>query len=57
MVPYFEKEGHAVQSDAVRRLVKEELPVVREDLNQARRLEGQAQANAQAKSKDKDKAK
>jgi putative membrane protein len=57
VVPYFEKEGHAVQSDAVRRLVKEELPVVREDLNQARRLEGQSQANAQAKSKDKDKAK
>ena len=57
VVPYFEKEGHAVQSDAVRRLVKEELPVIREDLNQARRLEGQSQANAQAKSKDKNKAK
>jgi hypothetical protein len=57
VVPYFEKEGHAVQSDAVRRLVKDELPVIREDLNQARRLEGQSQANAQANSKDKNKAK
>jgi predicted outer membrane protein len=55
VVPYFEKEGRDVQADAVKRLVNDELPVIREDLNQARRL--QTQTSAQADSKDKEKNK
>jgi putative membrane protein len=42
VVPYFQKEGQAVRSAAVRRLVDDELPVIREHLARARRLERQA---------------
>jgi predicted outer membrane protein len=51
VVPYFEKEGWDAQADAVKRLVNDELPVIREDLNQARRLETQASAQAEPKGK------
>jgi predicted outer membrane protein len=57
VVPYFEKEGRDVQVDAVRRLVNDELPVIKEDLNQARRLEGQASAQAEPKEKQENKEK
>lgn len=42
VVPYFRKEGQAVESAAVRRLVDDELPMIREHLERARRLEGRA---------------
>lgn len=57
VVPYFQKEGRDVQVDAVRRLVNDELPVIRENLTQARRLEGQASAQAEPKEKQKNKEK
>lgn len=41
VVPYFEKEGQAVGSAAVRRLVDDELPMIREYLARARRLQRQ----------------
>ena len=40
IVPYFQKEGRSVESPAVRRLVNEELPVIREYVARAKRLEG-----------------
>jgi predicted outer membrane protein len=57
VVPYFEKEGRDVQSDAVKRLVNDELPVIREDLNQARRLQTQSSAQAGSRQKEKNKEK
>lgn len=42
VVPYFEKEGRAVRSAAVRRLVNEELPVIRQILAGVRGLDGNA---------------
>ena len=39
VVPYFEKEGQAVRPAAARRLVDDELPVIREQLARARRLQ------------------
>lgn len=47
VVPYFQKEGRAVRSAAVRRLVDDELPMIREQLQRARRLQGQASARAE----------
>ena len=41
VVPYYQKEGQAVRPAAVRRLVNDELPVIREYLARARRLEKQ----------------
>jgi putative membrane protein len=46
IVPYFQKEGNAVRVASVRRLVDDELPVIREHLNRARQLENQASARA-----------
>jgi predicted outer membrane protein len=57
VVPYFEKEGRDVQADAIRRLVNDELPVIRQDVNQARRLQTQASAQAGPKEKEKSKEK
>jgi putative membrane protein len=51
IVPYFQKEGKAVRSAAVRRLVEDELPVIRDYLARARRLQQQESARADA-SKD-----
>ncbi|HYC33007.1 MAG TPA: DUF4142 domain-containing protein [Gemmatimonadales bacterium] len=47
IVPYFQKEGNAVRVAAVRRLVDDQLPVIRQHLNRARQLEGQASAQAE----------
>jgi putative membrane protein len=44
LVPYFQKEGHAVEAADARRLVNDELPEIRDLLARARRLEGQASA-------------
>jgi putative membrane protein len=41
VLPYYQKEGQAIQPDAVRRLVDEELPLIRDHLARARRLEKQ----------------
>lgn len=46
IVPYFQKEGKAVRSAPARRLVEDELPVIREHLARARRLQQQASARA-----------
>jgi putative membrane protein len=51
-VPYFQPEGRAVRSAAVRRLVEEELPVIREHLARARRLQAQASARAEASERE-----
>jgi putative membrane protein len=40
VVPYFEKEGQAVRSAAVRGLVNEELPVIRQIVAGVRRIQG-----------------
>ncbi len=48
IVPYFQKEGKAVRSAAVRRVVEDELPVIREHLARARQLQQQASARANA---------
>ena len=52
VVPYFEKEGQAVRPAAVRRLVDEELPIIREILENTRRLERQARGRAEGSSRD-----
>jgi putative membrane protein len=52
VVPYFQKEGQAVRSAAVRRLVDDELPVIREHLARARRLQGQASVRAEGSDRD-----
>jgi putative membrane protein len=48
IVPYFQKEGRSARSAAVRRLVEDELPVIREHLAKARRLEAQTKDRADA---------
>jgi predicted outer membrane protein len=53
VVPYFEKEGQAVGAGDVRRLVDEELPMIRENLSRAQRLEGPAKDKDKAKEKEK----
>jgi putative membrane protein len=40
VVPYFQKEGQAVRPEAARRLVDEELPMIRKNLERARELRG-----------------
>lgn len=52
VVPYFLKEGQAVRSAAVRRLVDDELSVIREHLARARRLQEQASTRAGASDRD-----
>ncbi|HEX2219942.1 MAG TPA: DUF4142 domain-containing protein [Gemmatimonadales bacterium] len=52
VVPYFEKEGQAVRPAAVRRLVDEELPVIREILEGTRRMERQASRQGQGSGRD-----
>ncbi len=52
VVPYFEKEGQAVRPAAVRRLVDEELPVIREILAGTRQLERQASGREQGSRQD-----
>ena len=52
VVPYFEKEGQAVRPAAVRRLVNEELPVIREILAGTRRLERQATGRAEGSERE-----
>jgi putative membrane protein len=47
VVPYFEKEGQEVRSAAVRRLVDDELPLIRDALARARQLQRQAGARAE----------
>lgn len=48
VVPYFEKEGQAVQAAPVRRLVNEELPVIRQVVAGVRGLQGQIREQAEA---------
>jgi putative membrane protein len=52
VVPYFQKEGQAVRSATVRRLVGDELPVLRKYLARARQLEGQVSARAEASDRE-----
>jgi len=52
LVPYLQKEGQAVRPIAVRRLAEDELPVIRELLARARRLENQASERADASKRD-----
>lgn len=53
VVPYFQKEGQAVRSPAVRRLVNDELPVIREYLARARRLEREASGRVEESDREK----
>lgn len=60
MVPYYQKEGRQAQSSAIRNLVNDELPTIRQRLDRAETLDRQvttasAQPNGKAKDKDKDK--
>ena len=48
VVPYFEKEGQAVQSAAVRGLVNEELPVIRQIVAGVRGIKGETKERAGA---------
>jgi putative membrane protein len=48
----FQKEGQAVRPAAARRLVDDELPVIREYLARVRRLQGQASAGAEASDRE-----
>ncbi len=48
VVPYFEKEGQAVQSAAVRGLVNEELPVIRQIVAGVRGIKGETKERAEA---------
>jgi putative membrane protein len=62
MVPYYQKEGRDAQSSAIRNLVNDELPTIRQRLDRAETLDRQvttasAQSNDKAKDKDKDKDK
>jgi hypothetical protein len=57
VVPYFQKEGQAVGAGDVRRLVNEELPMIRENLSRAERLEGKANVKEKEKVKDKEQEK
>lgn len=52
IVPYFEKEGRAARAGAVRRLVDEELPTIREQLARARRLERESESRSQAAARE-----
>ncbi len=52
VVPYFQKEGQAVRPAAARRLVDEQLPVIRELLVRARRLQKGPGARANASERE-----
>jgi hypothetical protein len=52
VVPYFQKEGQAVGAADVRRLVDDELPMIRENLAKAERLAGLAKDEDRQKSSD-----
>jgi putative membrane protein len=52
VVPYFQKEGQAVGAADVRRLVDDELPMIRENLAKAERLMGLAKDEDRQKSSD-----
>jgi putative membrane protein len=56
MVPYYQKEGRDAQSSAVRNLVNQELPIIRQHLDRAETLDRQV-TTASAKVNDKDKNK
>ena len=45
MIPYFEKEGRAAKSARVRKLVNDELPTLRQNLQAAERLNRQSQSS------------
>jgi putative membrane protein len=47
LVPYLRQEGQAVRSPGVRRLAEEELTVIRDHLQRARQLQGQAGSRAE----------
>lgn len=55
IVPYFQKEGQQVQSGPVRRLAREELPVIQAYLSAARQIEGKSRASARADDRSDDK--
>jgi putative membrane protein len=60
MVPYYQKEGRDARSAAIRDLVNQELPTLRQRLDRAETLDRQvttASAKANGKDKDKDKNK
>ncbi|HKT61298.1 MAG TPA: DUF4142 domain-containing protein [Gemmatimonadales bacterium] len=57
LVPYYQKEGHQVQSSAVRNLVNQELPILQRHLSRAETLDRQVTASANSNRKDKDKDK
>ena len=58
MVPYYQKEGRDAQSSAVRNLVNQELPIIRQHLERAETLDRQVTtASAKVNDKDKDKDK
>jgi hypothetical protein len=48
LLPYFQKEGQAVRPAAARRLVDEQLPVFRQYLARAERVQKQASAREEA---------
>lgn len=52
VVPYFEKEGKQVRPGAARQLAQNELPMIREHLQRAQRLEGRSNSRADASNKD-----
>ena len=49
IVPYLQKEGRDAKSADVRNAASDELPLVRDRLNDARRLDGQVQASVKGK--------
>jgi putative membrane protein len=60
MVPYYQKEGHDARSAAIRDLVNQELPTLRQRLDRAETLDRQvttASAKVNGKDRDKDKDK
>ncbi|MEO6055424.1 MAG: DUF4142 domain-containing protein [Gemmatimonadales bacterium] len=52
VVPYLQKEGRAAKSGDVRKAVDEELPLVREKLDAAKRLDRQVQVSGKGKDKE-----
>ena len=58
MVPYYQKEGRDAQSSAIRNLVNQELPTIRQHLDRAETLDRQVTtASGKVNDKDKDKDK
>jgi putative membrane protein len=57
MVPYYQKEGRDAQSSAIRNLVNQELPTIRQHMDRAETLDRQiTTANAKVNDKDKNKS-